>query len=383
MKKHYLIVGLALLLSRSYAQKVDLDRFSFVTEYQDLPSEPTIFEERTYGVKAIAGGIIQSNFISEASLYDKIHIYGWKKVEQNPKVGVELSLSDFLFRGMKIEEFVETTKDKDGKVTSRNYTYRAKANYQGVGRFVINGSYTPPPPTKEEIEAAKKREEAKANNRFLANVSTTAPTSAPLSNGVLSGTLSREYEFVSPNFSSYKAAEENFTKNSNVFFQETLRSFSNESINIVNKRINTLYGFSPESHGEFLWILDSKSHPEYATQQEAIQAVKMLFTTMKSNVPIDELRSNLQPLIDYMHSLKQKYNSDSKGDKKMRYSAYYNLAKMYYYLDLPEKCIEEAEGLIKNDFDVEDGENFIKMATILKKSMSKANVSSRHNIPLN
>jgi hypothetical protein len=37
----------------------------------------------------------------------------------------------------------------------------------------------------------------------------------------------------------------------------------------------------------------------------------------------------MQPLIEYFDALKTKYADDSKPARKMRYSAYYNLAVIY------------------------------------------------------
>ncbi len=102
-----------------------------------------------------------------------------------------------------------------------------------------------------------------------------------------------------------------------------------------------------------------------------------------SNESIEPLVGNLTPLIDYLQALKTKYTGDDKRNKKMRYSAFYNLSNIYYYLDMPEKAKIEAEGLIKNDFDEKDGEELIKAADRLKEVFAKTNFKTRHNPPNN
>jgi hypothetical protein len=57
--------------------------------------------------------------------------------------------------------------------------------------------------------------------------------------------------------------------------------------------------------------------------------------------------------------LPNKYPENSKGDRKIRYSAFYNLAQIYYYLDQPAKSNEWANTLIFNDYDSRDGKTIL------------------------
>ena len=99
---------------------------------------------------------------------------------------------------------------------------------------------------------------------------------------------------------------------------------------------------------------------------------------MKATESTTQLDQSLQPLLDYFESLKAKYPGDEKADKKMRYSAYYSLASLYYYLNQPDKVIREANGLIKNDYDKKDGERWIEKAGSLQKVFAKHHLSERH-----
>jgi hypothetical protein len=105
----------------------------------------------------------------------------------------------------------------------------------------------------------------------------------------------------------------------------------------------------------------------------------MLFKEMKANESTETLEKQLQPLIDYFESLKKKYTENDKGSRKMRYSAYYNLGKIYYYLDKPEKVIKEAQGLIDNDYDTRDGKILIFDAEQLKIIFDESKYNTRHN----
>ncbi|MNL26972.1 hypothetical protein D3C87_1485360 [compost metagenome] len=100
---------------------------------------------------------------------------------------------------------------------------------------------------------------------------------------------------------------------------------------------------------------------------------------MKADEPIDDLKSNMQPLIEYFDSLKTKYPEDNKPSRKLRYSAYYNLAVIYIMLDQPEKAIAESEKLIANDYDKSDGKGLIEKANKLIASFKASKLNTTHN----
>lgn len=359
----------------SFAQKVDLDRYSFNVSYQQLPKEFVPLEQRTYGTKVTVGSSIRS-YADEATLYDRIKLYGWKKVESSPTVGLDMNLESFSFKDANLKSETTEQKDKDGKVTGRTTSYWVLATYEARGFSRINGPITPKKPSEKEVLEQKKKEEAKSNNRFLASV--TINKEPEVTNG-LNINHSNFSTYSTESNTSSSVVNSAFQNKKEAIYTDQLKSFVDGSVARVNNNLNFYYGFSPIQKNDYLWILNSKDHPEYQTQQEAIQAVKELFKTMKADQPIIELENNLSPLIDYLQSLKTKYKGDDKRNKKMRYSAYFNLSKIYYYLDKPEKAIEEAEALIKNEYDEKDGETLIKMANELADAMKIAKTNTRHN----
>jgi hypothetical protein len=370
-----LTIALVASISASYAQKVDLDKFHFKVSYQRLPKEFVPLEKRTYGARVVVGGALRS-YTDENIVYDKLRIDGWKKVESSPTVGIEMNLDDFAYRGSSIKSETSEQKDKDGKVTSRTTSYWVEAGYEARGIARIKGPVTPKPLTEKEQQELKKKEEAKTNNRFLANVNV---NKEPEVTGGFNIGLGISDTYTTGKNTSSSVVSKEFEGKREAIYSEKLRGFVDGSINRVNSSLNFTYGFTPIETDDYLWILNSKDHPEYQTQQEAIQAVKELFKTMKADQPITDLENNLAPLIDYLQSLKTKYKGDDKRNRKLRYSAYYNLSTIYYYLDKPEKAREEAEGLIKNEFDEKDGEKLAEYANILADAMKLAKTNTRHN----
>lgn len=379
MKKTLLFV-LFLSFFGANAQKVDLDRFYFGVKYQILPKEGVPYEKRTYSSTVKLGGAIQS-YVNPAALNDQIYIDGWKKVESGGTVQIELNLEDFVEKGATAQIRTEEKKDKDGKLISRKDFHFVLAKYATRGYAKVKGPVTPVVVAKP-VETPKIEAAPAAPNRFLKNAiikkdSTSASAVAAATDGFKLN-FDGELEYKSPEYDNSSAAMKDFYVNKGAIRDQTLRSFADNSMNRFNSNVNSTYGFRAKSDNEILWILDAKSD-EGKTQTEAIQAVKTLFATMKADEPIDDLKSNMQPLIEYFDSLKTKYAEDNKPSRKMRYSAYFNLAVIYLMLDQPEKAIAESEKLIENDYDKSDGKIIIEKANKLIASFKAAKTNTTHN----
>ena len=374
MKKTLIFLLLLVSVTIS-AQKVDLDRFYFDVSYQILPKEPVPFEKRSFASEVKLGGKIQT-YANPTTLNENVNIFGWKKSDENPTVKIELNIEDFVERDVTPKIRVEETKDRDGKVTSRREYHYVLSKYSGRAYAKLVGPRTPTPLSAKQIEDEKAKQAAASTNRFLKNAVVKKDTTDAI--GGFNLNYNEEIEVKSAEFPDPRSAMKAFYLNKNGIHDNTLRGFVDGTLNKVNTSINYNYGYKPVNTNQILWILDAKNE-EGTTQIEAIQAVKSLFKSMKADEPIVDLKSNMQPLIEYFDSLKTKYTEDSKPARKMRYSAYYNLAVIYLLLDEPEKTILEAEKLILNDYDKADGKELINRANRLIEDFKIAKTTSRHN----
>ena len=373
--RFFFIYILFLSFFNSKAQKVDLDHFYFNVSYQILPKEPVPLEKRTFSSQVKLGGALQT-YVNPINLNDKINIIGWEKVNQNGTVDIELNLEDFVEKGASPQTRVEERKDKDGRVTSRKEYYYVVSKYTTRGYAKVKGPLTPTLLSDKQIEEEKAKQAAVASNRFLKNAVVKKDTT--VSKEGFNVSFNGELEYKSKEYTDPSAPMKDFYLNKTAIRDQTLRDFADNSLANLSSNINYTYGFKPKNDKEILWILDAKNE-EGKTQIEAIQAVKSLFATMKADEPIDELKSNMEPLIEYFDSLKTKYAEDNKPSRKMRYSSYYNLAVIYLMLDDPEKAITESEKLIANDYDKSDGKAFIERANKLIESFKTAKTNTTHN----
>lgn len=149
-------------------------------------------------------------------------------------------------------------------------------------------------------------------------------------------------------------------------------------MNYLSNTLNENFGFSPRTVNDFLWILDSKRHPEYYAHRRAWMVFKQTMFQMSAEEPLDEIKRSLQVVINYYETIIKKYSSDSKADRKLRYASHYNLAKIHYYLDDADAAMREAGELMLNEYDEKDGMRLEAAATELKILLKQNKFSSRH-----
>lgn len=368
MKSLYVLFLVMFLTASSFSQKVDLDRFSFDYSFLKLPKEYVEPDKRTFGVRVETSKSI-GVVTDVGQIYDRIRVGGFDRVSQNPTVGVEVRFNNFKIMGYEIKERVEEKKDKDGKVTDRKYYYWAEVRFNAEGDYAIMG-----PRALDPKKAEVKAKEAE-KNRFLQQANLSNDDNNKVMSGS-TGTYSQTYK--TSEFKNSSDVRDYYRDNQMFIREEITREWVNNTINTINRQLADLYGFEEQKGRDHLWILDSKSHPEYPIQQEAIKAIKQVLSEMSAFKGIKVLEKNLGPVMSYFEELKTKYKGSDKREQKMRYSAYYNLAKLYYLLDRADDAEKEAMGLIQNDYDKSDGEMFLRLTKTLREDLTRQKMQTRH-----
>lgn len=380
MKKLLTSTACALVIGgAANAQKVDLDKFNFEIEYLELPVNYVKPELRTYSVNVSLSPMAQS-VITPEEVERRVAISNFSKVESGGAVQVNVQIGNTTFNRSELKTRKEESKDKEGKVTSTKYYYSMWASYNNDGRYSITGPKNAYKSEKQELKESKRKgkekDAPKDENPFLKDVEVAA--SATGKEQTISRNVGGSTSYNSPETKSSDDASRAFRINGPAIMQGIHNDFVNSAVAQAANQVNHQYGYVPVKESYYLWILDSKSHPEYQMQQNAIAAVKELLSRVKAESSTAALETALQPVMSYFETLKTKYTGDDKREKKLRYSAYFNLAKLYLVLDKPEKAIIEAQGLIKNDFDTEDGEDLLERAEELKREMDFHHINTRH-----
>lgn len=312
----------------SYAQKVDLDRHYIKVNYTKLPTKPILDESlRTYAVNSNDKGVAND-----------IKIFGFEKLPNEGTITVDINIGPVIIQSVDIKKREEVNKDKEGNVTSIKRFYKPVISYTTKGSYEVKNS---------------------AGEGYTSN-------------------LGGKKQYSGNEYSSSSKASSYYNNNSTVLKDQFRRDFAKDVRNTINGSLNRLYGYKPSVYNDLFWILDSKKNDDYEGHQKALADIKSLLFKVEHNKSLDDLKGGLKPLEDYFMSIIPKYSEDKKRHRKMKYASYYNLGRLYYHFDMPDKAIEMANKIIENDYDKSDGKKLIKECESLKKILATNKVTTRH-----
>tara|TARA_R110002033_G_scaffold136759_1_gene176169 strand:+ start:1445 stop:3013 length:1569 start_codon:yes stop_codon:yes gene_type:complete len=325
MKNSITLIVLLFTYALSFSQSANLDREYFNVSYVKLPSHPILDNnKRTFSTNKRA-----------------IYLSGFSRVSANGTLDINYRFHGTNVGEVEIKKTKHEKKDDDGNVTSTWYTYKVHVTYTSSASISVSNS--------ENIENDYQNDFSEKDN------------------------------YQSKDFKTYRAAQDYYNNNRNNLRSTHASNHQKGILNTINNNLNNIYGYQiTESRGEHFWILGKKKHPEYQKHMDAFEAMKVAFSKMKSHESVNDLKAELTPIMDYFNSLVPKYAGSKKKEAKMRYASFYNIAKMYYYLDMPEESKVYAQKLIDNDYDKSDGKYFIRRADELITKFKANDTNTRH-----
>lgn len=325
-----------------WAQRnVDLDKYSFRVQMRSLPTMRLDTSYHTFNVEVENTKLMQS-FMNELEPARMVELDGWRKLDQQGHITVRVRLDDLLPESFQVTERVENIKDRTGKITGTRTLYTQEMTYTFAASAVITDY-----------------KGAHITDQVLASRGT-------------------KYKFRSPEFPVKQLAEGYFLINSLKVTNDLFRVNVTNAMHRLSNQISEQFGFSEITTNDYIWVVDSRKHPEYEGNRKAVGLMNDVLFSMNANTPIKDARAQLKPVIDYFEMVKKRYSSTSKHDRKIRYASYFNLAVLYYYLDDPQAMMKEANGLVLNDYDARDGKGFESVALGLKNQFQNANLYTRH-----
>lgn len=341
MKKLILVFCNSLLFVSVFAQRVDLDRFNFTASFRDFPDEPLPTDYKTYNVRIEASPSLGLGY-SVSNLENMISIEGLKKVTGTGHVTIIAMLDDIVIEKTEQKERVQVSKDKQGIEVRKSY-FATEMTYSFSARATVY--------------------DYKGNT--------------VVSNYVL---FERENKrtYKTPEYASPVDASNNFNNKILEVKSNLSKQLVNGAINNLNSYLNSSYGYAIQKVSDIFWVLNNKKHPEYGEHQKAWNNFKNAIVLMNPDESLDKVKEKLKPVIAYYEKVKTIYTASDKEAKKLRYASYYNLAKIYLYLDNPAAAMREADALAMNDYDESDGRNLRAVAESLDEQLKRNNASSRH-----
>ena len=324
-----------------FAQRVDLDRFNFSASYREFPDEPLPDQFKTYNIRIEPSPMLGLGY-SASNLEGLINIEGLRKVQGTGHITIIAMLDDIIVEKSETKERIEIKKDKQNVETRRSY-FSTEMIYSFSARATVYDY---------------------KGNTVLSNYS------------LYSRDSKRTYK--TPEFATPEEAASNFNNKILETKSNLSKQLVNSAIGNLNSILNDRYGYTTRKVNDIFWVLNNKKHPEYSEHQKAWNNFKNAIVLMSPDEPLDKVKEKLKPVIAYYEKVKNRYTASDKEARKLRYASYYNLAKIYLYLDNPTAAMREADALAMNDYDESDGRSLRAIAESLDAQLRKNNASSRH-----
>ena len=340
MKKFLLLFCTITAFTFSFGQKnVDIDDLKLKVTYRLSPARPQTPLFFYYNTQIDFGSPVIKNNVNIESLERSLSIDGQRKTEdaEKAKLTLEISFSEFLISEVDVKEHVYTNKDG-----SKSYSYD------------LNIEYTMP----------KSYRILEATNVVESQVYKT-----------LTG-AKKKYSH-SSRFNTSREARNYWENNKETLSARFMRETTQELANGASYRASILYGFYVYTNDIRLRTTDEKKHPENIPFQEKANALKKALEAMtpETGLNLDELKE----IIEYFQAIPERFADPKlKADRKLRYAAYYNLAKLYTYAENMEKSDEYADLLIANDESPKDGEKIKKENTGIREIMGRTIIGTTH-----
>jgi hypothetical protein len=345
MKKIVFIILLTFFAVSDYAQKsVDVDNSRFVFTFRQFPQKPLNPMFFHYTTRIVAPNNLVDR-IDLDGLYQKFVIEGQRRVEepQPDDVTMVLNMGTLNIESSDIKEFVSESKDKEGKVTSRKYSYAAIVTYS--------------------FEATT--EIFQGNKRITAYV--LYSRMKPL-------------VFQSDFYDTSRKASEYWKNNRENLLDKFSRELTSLAVDKARTNASLNFGFTVGQTSDIIKTIDEKKHPENNAFRAASDQLKQKLQEVDAYTPLSE--DDVTDLIDYFKSIPSKYTDlKLKADIRLRYAAYYNLCKIYLYLDQPQNVKQYADLIFENGHDKGDCKKMNEEADKLAKLLNARDIKSRHFNP--
>ena len=349
--KHFLLPILIMLFAgltaNAQTKSIDLDNFRFPVTYRtmpDKPFDPLFFTYAAYveATKSTEQRVVLSEI--ESGLY----IEGQQQVNNNEDafLTIVLKLGNLIVKSSNVVERKSEHKDRDGKV-SVNYFYTLVVEYTFETSYVV-------------FQGDKELNSGGVRTSFVGD--------------------GRTYTYRSQEYSNRKDAASYWNNNKEILVSEFATKLSNDAARTLSYNMSKNYGFEITKTTDILQVTDEKKHLENEAFKAACATVKEKMEAVTPNQGLN--KDELEGVIEYFKSIPAKYTDPKhKADVRLRYAAYYNLCKIYLYLEEPENVYPYADLLFQNGYDKKDGEKLKKAATELAAELNKTEIKTRHFNP--
>jgi hypothetical protein len=335
-------IFLTLQINALFAQKIDLDKRKFNTEYAILPTDPTVSYFDHYSVDFFTEqATIDQIGISTASINSYFDLEGYVYTKDDPQFNYSISIGTPFPLLEGIEDIQQTVKNPDG-------TTRIATMYVAVSTYSI--------PTHISLILIPSGKEVYTST-FSSRSTPTVFKSIP---------------------QATREAAQSILNIKSKGINTSLLDIYTKTLNAEVAQLKQKYCFQSFTSSSLLWEINEKNAPELASFNEAVHSSIASLERLTKNTSISNARTEMASSLAYWSSKATNIQSSEKNASKLKYACLYNSAVCQYYLELYDDCIASCQLLISNGYDKSDGTTLENQATLAKETLAHSGFPSRH-----
>lgn len=318
--------------AQSGVKSINVDNLRFSFQERMMPKKPFNPPFFYYSCQVMLHPSLKGN-IGERELADRVGIVDQRKArsERDANMLVKVTMMPIEIIDYKVVRRVERRKDKYGEITHISF-YSTEITYSfAASADIINWK------TKTSVYGYD------IQNRKEVRVFTT-----------------REFD-------EMRAAELYWGNNRALVMEEIVRGEAMQAIDRLNIMLEKDYSFLIHKNSGLIKTINEKKHPENQALRRKSNSLAATLTRLNGTVALRQ--EKIQSELDYFMRIPQRYTSDSKPDIRLRYVAYYNICRIYLFLEQPEEVERWANLLYENGFDIKDRDRLVKDAQDMRQTL--------------
>ncbi len=343
MKKIITLLLCLIAISTGAIAQYNTSDVSMSFPVRNLPYQYVPEGQRTYSISCGFARQV-SPYFSPQEVAEQLHIDGWQMVNNPDDAFLRITVNayDFLIEAIHEDKFV---------IKERHH-----------GEFVPVDYFSPSIDYSMVIEYVLETNETR---KTFTNVDVF--THRPPIN-----TFKMDKSFRSP-----RDCHDFVRENKEVFVEKIVRTELYNTIEEINEKLVPEYVYYPTTDHIKIAFFNSKKSPYYAKHQSARTEIKNIINSIPLDGSLAPTIRQLQPWIEHFKEIEKSLSATNKKQKKAKADMVYNLAQLYYALEIFDVSREYLNRLI-NEFDSSTGRRLLRNLNNIDQEMKKHHLQSRH-----
>jgi len=343
MKKLMALLLCLLAISTGAIAQYNTTKTSMSFPVRYLPTHYVPVGQRAYCVSCGFARQV-SPYFSPNEAAETLHLDGWTMTDNPDQAALRITINayDFLIENIHEDKFIEKVRHHGEFVPVEYFT--PTIDYSIVIEYVL---------------------ETNTSRQTYSNVD--VYTHRPPIN-----TFRMDKRFNNP-----RDCHDFVRENKEVFIEKIIRTELYNTIEEINEELIPQFVYKPYTDHIKIAFFSSKKSPYYAKHQSARNEIKNIINSIPLDGSLAPTIRKMQPWIEHFKEIEKSLSATNKKQKQAKADMVYNLAMIYYALEIFDVSREYCNRLI-NEFDESTGKRLLRNLEKTESEMKRHNLQTRH-----